>query len=188
MTTDKAKRQKGSQNHDGFHDPSLHHGSESSADEQSTRISDKPTKNDTGEGREPSGTSEKHALASKLMSIRKYMDYELVTAAKIASVTQPNGNNDDARLEQLREDLKQTQDSLGIAELDACVFREKNRDLVRRLGIIGTISEELNEENEVLRLQNEKLKAIVDTVKEKTKQILNICYTADLEAQPQASI
>ena len=96
MTTGKAEGQKGSQDRDGFRAPSLHPGSESSADEQSTRISDKPTKNDTGEGREPSGESEEHALASKLMSIRKYMDDELLTAAKIASVTQPNGNNDDA--------------------------------------------------------------------------------------------
>jgi hypothetical protein len=188
MITDKDERQKGSQGHDGFRTPSLHPGSERSADEQSTQISDKPTKNDTGEGRELSGKSEEHALASKLMSIRKYMDDELLTAAKIASVTQANGNNDDARLEQLSEDLKQTQDSLGIAELEAHKYREQNRDLVRRLGTIGTISEELNEENKVLRLQNEKLKAIVDTMKEKTKQILDMCCSADLEVQPQASI
>ena len=188
MTTGKAEGQKGSQDRDGFRAPSLHPGSESSADEQSTQISDKPTKNDTGEGRELSGKSEEHALASKLMSIRKYMDDELLTAAKIASVTQPNGNNDDARLEQLSEDLKQTQDSLNIAELEARNYREQNRVLVRRLGTIGTISEELNEENKALRLQNEKLKAIVDTMKRNTKQILDMCCSADLEAQPQASI
>ena len=50
MTTGKAEVQKGSQDRDGFRAPSLHPGSESSADEQSTRISDKPTKNHTAKG------------------------------------------------------------------------------------------------------------------------------------------